>query len=95
MNKEQKSLIGITSPDFSLTTKMNFTPSIHDELNVQMKELSLKIIEDYKSAFQVFVHIQGDSFSKLIQEFKEELSDNLDALLVNFSHLPPGYLRTK
>jgi len=92
VNKEQKSLIGISSKESSITEELAAERSVHEQLNSQMKELSLKILDNYKSTFHVFVLIQEDSFSKLLQEFRVALSENMDALLMNFTHLSPDRL---
>ena len=87
VNKEQKPVIGITPNDFSTIKELTFNQSIHDHLNIQMKELSVKTSENYKSTYQVFTLIQQDSFSKFLDEFKVELGVNSDALQMNFNNL--------
>ncbi len=92
VNKEQKSLIGMTSLKDPLAKELHADTSIHEQLNVQMKELSLKIMDNYKSTFQVFVLIQEDSFSKFLLECKDSISDNIEALSLNFNRLSPDRL---
>jgi len=93
VNKEQKSVLGITFQDLSLAKKLDFNQSIHGQLNHQMEELSLKITENYNKTIQIFVSNQRDSYSKLLLDFKISVTENTDNLLMNINHLSPDRLK--
>ncbi len=89
INKGQKALIEITPDNIPHVEQIFLNPSIHEHLNVILKELSNKHMDNYKSTFQVFTLIQEDSFSRFLQEFKDEFTSISDALIMNFNHLKP------
>jgi amino acid transporter len=92
VNKEQKPVIGISPHDVSPSEEMEFNESIHEQLNIQIKELSHKVTANYKETFQVFALNQADNFSELLHKFKLDLSENLDSFLINYNHMSPGRL---
>ncbi|HUX56392.1 MAG TPA: amino acid permease [Bacteroidales bacterium] len=92
VNKEQDPVIGIAPHDISVEKEMVINSSVHEQLNVQIQDLSSKTIENYKSTFQVFVLMQEDSFSKIFKEFRSEFIENSAALLMKFRHLSPDRL---
>jgi len=87
VSKDQKPVTGMTEVDASPPEEIDFNPSPHNQLNDLLRELSLKIRDNYKTTFQVFVLIQQESFSKFINDFREKLIENFDTLDLNINHL--------
>ncbi len=87
VSKDQKSVSGLTSAETSAPEEIDFNPSPHNQLNDLLRELSLKILNNYKTTYQVFILVQQDSFSNFLNELREKLIENFDTLDLNINHL--------